>query len=57
MLIFYYVFQINLSWYGTPCNIHMVEIILKYDYSHGFKKFKTYSICPKYAIIKFPKSD
>ena len=57
MLIFYYVFQIILSWYGTPCNIHMVEIILKYDYSHGFKKFKTYSICPKYAIIKFPKSD
>ena len=30
----------ELWWYGTPCNIHKDEKILKYDYNHGFKEKK-----------------
>ena len=42
-----------LRWYGTPCNIFKDERILKYDYVHGFKNLKIYSICPKNAFLKF----
>ena len=31
--------------------------ILKYDYNHGFKNFKIYKICPKYAFIKIHMGD
>ena len=41
-----------LWWYGTPCNIHKDEIILKYDHNHFFK-----NIFPKTAFIKFYKGD
>ena len=42
-----------LRWYETPCNIFKDERILKYDYVHGFKNLKIYSICPKNAFLKF----
>ena len=46
-----------LRWYGKPCNIYMDDRILKYDYNPGFKKFKIYKICPKYAFIKIHMGD
>ena len=45
------------QWYGTPCNIYKDERILKSNYNHGFKNFKTYYICPQNAFLKFDKRD
>ena len=33
------------------------EMILNYDYNHGFKTFEIYNICPQSAFIKFYKRD
>ena len=37
----------ELWWYGTPCNIHKDEKILKYDYNHGFKEKKSITFATK----------
>ena len=39
--------KIGLMWYGTPCNNHKDERIIKSDYTHGFKHFKDLTISPK----------
>ena len=46
-----------LRWYGTPCNIYKDERILKYDYNHTFKTFKSITFAQKIAFIKFHKRD